>query len=114
MIWLCGELEYAADKGYLIKLNDTWNRYTCMVLAERAEIEILRSFISRRSTLKDNCWWQGWLSGESTCLPLMWPGFDFRTRRQMWIEFVGSLLCSERFFFKVFRFSPLTKNQHLI
>ena len=24
-------------------------------------------------------------------------GFDFRTRRHMWIEFVGSLLCSERF-----------------
>ena len=37
----------------------------------------------------------------------MWPGFDLRTWRQMWIEFVGSLLCSERFF-------PLTKNQHLI
>ena len=27
----------------------------------------------------------------------MWPEFDFRTRRQMWIEFVGSLLCYERF-----------------
>ena len=24
--------------------------------------------------------WQGWPSGESTCLPPMWPGFDFRTR----------------------------------
>ena len=50
---------------------------------------------------------QCWRGGESTGLPLMWPGFDLRTRRQMWIEFVGSLLCSERFF-------PLTKNQHLI
>ena len=38
-----------------------------------------------------------WRSGESTCLPPMWPGFDFRTRCQMWIEFVGSLLCYERF-----------------
>ena len=29
----------------------------------------------------------------------MWPGFDSRTRRHMWVEFVvGSLLCSERFF----------------
>ena len=29
----------------------------------------------------------------------MCPGFDFRTRRHMWVEFVvGSLLCSERFF----------------
>ena len=51
MIWLCEELEYAADKGYVIKLNYAWNRY--MVLAERAEIEIPRSFISGRSTFKD-------------------------------------------------------------
>ena len=29
----------------------------------------------------------------------MWPGFNSRTRRQMWVEFVvGSRLCSERFF----------------
>ena len=42
---------------------------------------------------------QGWRSGESTRLPPMWPGFDSRTRRHMWVEFVvGSLLCSERFF----------------
>lgn len=45
------ELEYAADEGYVIKLNDAWNKY--MLLAERAEIEIPRSFISRRSTFKD-------------------------------------------------------------
>ena len=32
-------------------------------------------------------------------LPPMWPGFDSRTRRQMWVEFVvGSRPCSERFF----------------
>ena len=42
---------------------------------------------------------QGWRSGESARLPPMWPGFDSRTRRHMWVEFVvGSLLCSERFF----------------
>ena len=42
---------------------------------------------------------QGWRSGESTRLPPMWPGFDSRTRRHMWIEFVlGSRPCSERFF----------------
>ena len=28
----------------------------------------------------------------------MWPGFDSQTRRHMWVEFVGSLLCTERFF----------------
>ena len=27
----------------------------------------------------------------------MWPGFDSGTRRHMWVEFVGSLLCIERF-----------------
>ena len=42
---------------------------------------------------------QGWHSGESTRLPPMCPGFDSRTRRHIWVEFVvGSLLCSERFF----------------
>ena len=41
---------------------------------------------------------QGWRSGESTRLPPMWRGFDSQTRRHMWVEFVGSLLCSERFF----------------
>ena len=35
---------------------------------------------------------------ESTRLPPMWPGFDSQTRRHMWVEFVGSLLCTERFF----------------
>ena len=41
---------------------------------------------------------QGWHSGESTRLPPMWPGFDSQTQRHMWAEFVGSLLCTERFF----------------
>ena len=42
---------------------------------------------------------QGWRSGESACLPPMWPGFKSRTGRQMWVEFVvGSRPCSERFF----------------
>ena len=40
---------------------------------------------------------QGWRTGESTCLPPMWPGFDSQIRRHMWVEFVGSLLCTERF-----------------
>ena len=41
---------------------------------------------------------QGLRSGESTHLPPMWPGFDSQTRRHMWVEFVGSLLCTERVF----------------
>ena len=40
---------------------------------------------------------QGWRSGESTHLPPMWPGFDSWTLRHMGVEFVGSLLCTERF-----------------
>ena len=40
---------------------------------------------------------QGWRSGESTRLPRMWPGFDSLTQRHMWVEFVGSLPCTERF-----------------
>ena len=40
-----------------------------------------------------------WRSGESARLPPMRPGFKFRRRRHIWVEFVvGSLLCSERFF----------------
>ena len=42
---------------------------------------------------------QGWRSGESARLPPMWPRFDSRTRRHMWVEFVvSSRPCSEGFF----------------
>ena len=42
---------------------------------------------------------QGWRSGNTTSLPLVWPGFKSRRRRSTWIEFVvGSLLSCERFF----------------
>ena len=41
---------------------------------------------------------QGWHSGESTRLPSMWPGFDSRSRRHMWVEFVvGSRPCAKGF-----------------
>ena len=55
---------------------------------------------------------QGRDSVESTCLPLMWPGFDSQTRHPMWVEFVGCLLCTERFSLGTLVF-PLLKNQHL-
>ena len=42
---------------------------------------------------------QGWHSGESTRLPPMWPGFDSQIQRHMWVDVVGSLLCTEKFFF---------------
>ena len=55
---------------------------------------------------------QGWRSGESTRLQPMWPGFDSQIRRHMWVEFVGSLLCTERFSPGTPVF-PLLKNQNL-
>ena len=41
---------------------------------------------------------QGWRSGERTRLPTMWRGVDSKTFCHTWVEFVGSLLCSGRFF----------------
>ena len=48
----------------------------------------------------------GWCSGESARLTPMWPGFDSRSRRHMWIEFfVGSLIAPRGFEFNVVEFS---------
>ena len=42
---------------------------------------------------------QGWRSSnEITLLSAMWPGFDSQTLHHMWVVFVGSCPCSERFF----------------
>ena len=58
----------------------------------------------RRGKQKTQCFLffkeQCWRSGESTRLPAMEPGFDSQIRRLMWVEFVGSLLCTEKFFSK--------------
>ena len=56
---------------------------------------------------------QGWRSGESTRLPLMWPGIDSRIRRHMWVEFVGSLLGSEWFFFGYSSGFPLSSETNI-
>ena len=42
----------------------------------------------------------------------MWPGFDSRTRRHVWDEFVLVLGPSPRIFLRVLRFSSLSKNRH--
>ena len=43
----------------------------------------------------------------------MWPGFDSRTRRHMWVEFiVGSRPCSERFFSRYSGF-PLSSKTNI-
>ena len=51
MIWLCEELEYAADKGYVIKLNEESEIYRA--LAEKSRIKIPRSFIIPSLTFKE-------------------------------------------------------------
>ena len=43
----------------------------------------------------------------------MWPGFQSRRRRHIWVKFVfGSFTCFERFFSGYSGFSPLYKNHH--
>ena len=42
----------------------------------------------------NSVWEQWWRSGESVRLPPMWPGFDFQTRRHMWVEFVVACVAS--------------------
>ena len=56
---------------------------------------------------------QRWRSGESTRLPPMWSRLKSRRRRHLWVEFVvGSLPCTERFFFGLSGF-PLSSNPTL-
>ena len=62
-----------------------------------------------------DCWstagnsiWQGWCSGESTRLPPMWPGFDSRSRRHMWVEFVVGSSSLLRGFFSGYSGFPLS------
>ena len=50
---------------------------------------------------------QGWRSGESTRYP---PELDSQTRRHMWVEFLGSLLCSDRVFSGYSGFPSAKKN----
>ena len=88
--------------NYLFLNGGSKNIQRCFCFCEQTSI----------SLNKPNKGVQGWRSGESTRLPPMWPGFDSRTRRHMWVEFVGSLLCTERFSPGT-PVTPLLKNQHL-
>ena len=85
------------------------------ILQKNNEIDTVMSRILQNIVIKvqfETLGVQGWRSRESTRLPPMWPGFDSQIRRQMWVEFVGSLLCSERFSPGT-PVSPLPKNQNL-
>ena len=70
----------------------TWN----FVLSTRTIVKLIGSHLKRNIK-----YLQVWRSGESARLPPMCPGYDSRTRRHMWAEFVGSLLCSGRIFLRV-------------
>ena len=57
---------------------------------------------------------QWWHSGESTCLPPIWPKFKSPHQRHMRLEFVtSSLLCSKRFF-SLYSGFPLLKKPTLL
>jgi len=112
---VCGII-YCSGLGYIIgtqvagafgqwqwglRVRD-YNNYICVVSQMKVEIIIVECItVPSKMFLKEvpslSCLQQGWPSGES-CPPPMWPWFDFSTRFHMWIEFVGSLLCHERFF----------------
>ena len=49
---------------------------------------------------------------QSTHLPPMWPGFDSQTPRHKWADFIGSLLCPERFF-SVYSGFPLSSKTNI-
>ena len=79
-------------KHNIIYHNMTQNSATYLSTAQHRK----RSTIWRE--IAEDIGEQGWRSGESAGLPPMCPGFDSRTRRHRWVEFVRSLLCSETFF----------------
>ena len=71
-----------------------------LIFGEKGKLEYQcplchRNSLTQKPKRLEELWWR---SGESIRLPPMWPGFDFQTRRHILVEFVGSLLCSERFF----------------
>ena len=54
-----------------------------------------------------------WRSGESTCLPPMWPGFDSRTRRHVWVEFVVGFRPYPKRFFSRYSGFPLSSETNI-
>ena len=77
---------------------------TSIVAANKTIYLILCATMHQKEGKKE----QGWCSGESTCHPPVWPGFNSQARCQMWVEFVvGSRPSSKRFFFWVLLF-PLS------
>ena len=77
--------------------NRSEGRFAMSELEENVmPITLLITFIAYFFVHMGGFTWQGWPRDESTCLPPMWPWFNLRTQCHKWIQFVGSLLCSER------------------
>ena len=84
-----------------------------MTYLETTTDMLLQSYdrkLSSCNQLIDSSLEQGWRRVESTRLLPIWPGFQTVTRHHVWIEFVGSLLCSQRVFprYSGFPLSPKT------
>ena len=91
---------------WILIRGETWS-------AQRKTIYQLRITNSTQTReVRETRGCRGWHSGESTRLPPMWPGFDSQIRRQMSVEFVGSVLRTERFSPGT-PVSSLLKNQNL-
>ena len=78
-------------------------------------LSLFPSFLAKMITkerLSEELGEQGFRSGGSIRLPLIWPGFKSRRRNHMRVEFVVGSLFVPRGFSSVFPFSPLLKNQH--
>jgi len=85
----CGKRIFT--EGWIVIRRETWSAQWKTIY----ELRITNSTQTREVRETRGC--RGWHSGESTHLPPMWPAFDSQIRRHMWVEFVGSLLCTERF-----------------
>ena len=85
------------DKATLCQLSDRLFHVSENTdLGEKIQ-EFLQVFTQKKSEIIHSTRVQGWRSGESTRLPPILSRFDSSTRRHMWAQFVGSLLCTERF-----------------
>ena len=103
----------STNLGRISAPNNSRRGVDCFLIGATRVLETMR-FVStslllcsvRRKTTA-----AGLAQCQSARLPPMWPGFDSRTRCHMWAEFVGSLLCSERFFSGYSRFPLSSKTK---
>ena len=82
------------------------------ILLQGMQISFIRDKLPGELSSHEGSGVHGGRSGESTRFPPMWFRIDSQIRRHVWVEFVGSLLCTERFSAGT-PVSPFLKNQHL-